>query len=272
MATVDVPLKRLRFGGTARKDRWWVMPLVTFVVFSSFIVYVTWALLQGENYAYGPYLSPLYSPELFGDSPHALFGPWRFWWPDQLIPFFPKYSPAILILIFPLAFRLTCYYYRGAYYKAFWADPPSCAVGEPRNEYRGEAKWPLLVQNIHRYALYAALVYIFILSYDAWNGFWFQDAAGGGTSFGIGVGSLVLTLNAVLLGGYTLGCHSLRHLVGGIKDKLSGHPLRKKAYDCVSCLNRNHPKWAWLSLVWVGFTDVYIRLCSSGVISDPRIF
>ena len=49
-------------------------------------------------------------------------------------------------------------------------------------------------------------------------------------------------------------------------------PGRKKAYDCVSCLNRHHPKWAWFSLVWVGFTDVYVRLCSMGVISDWRIF
>ena len=74
MATVDVPLERIRFGKTQRRDLWWAMPLTTFIVFSSFIVYVTWALFQGEHYHYGNYLSPLYSPELFGNSPHAVFG------------------------------------------------------------------------------------------------------------------------------------------------------------------------------------------------------
>ena len=267
MATVDVPLGRIRFGHTKRRDLWWAMPLTTFVVFASFVVYVTWALLQGTHYHYGNYLSPLYSPELFGDSPHSIFGKWRWGWP---IPFV-SYSPAMLILVFPLAFRMTCYYYRGAYYKAFWADPPACAVGEPRNEYRGEAKWPLLVQNLHRYALYFALLFIFLLSIDVVQGFRFNDPATGHARFGIGVGSLVLLINVVLIGGYTLGCHSFRHLVGGVLDTLSRAPARKKTYDCVSCLNRHHPKWAWCSLVFVGFTDAYVRLCSMGVIHDLRI-
>ncbi len=113
------------------------------------------AASRATTTAYGNYLSPFYSPELFGNSPHAGFGPWRWPW----LPFV-KYSPAMLILVFPLAFRMTCYYYRGAYYKAFWADPPACTVGEPRNDYRGEAKWPLLIQNVHRYALYFALLFI----------------------------------------------------------------------------------------------------------------
>ena len=266
MATVDVPLERIRFGHTKRRDLWWAVPLITFVVFTSFIVYVTWALFQGDHYHYGNYLSPLYSPELFGNSPHAVFGPWKWGW----IPFI-SYSPAMLILIFPLAFRMTCYYYRGAYYKAFWADPPACTVGEPRDEYRGEAKWPLLIQNLHRYALYFALLFIVLLSIDVVQGFRFNDPATGHAKFGIGVGSLVLLVNVVLIAGYTLGCHSSRHLVGGILDTLSRSPARKKAYDCVSCLNRQHPKWAWFSLVFVGFTDVYVRLCAMGIIRDLRI-
>jgi hypothetical protein len=266
MAEIHVPVQRLRFGQTQRRDAWWAMPLLTFVVFTSFVVYVTWALLQGENYWHGNYLSPLYSPELFGDSPHAVFGPWRWPW----LPFV-RYSPAMLILIFPLSFRMTCYYYRGAYYKAFWADPPSCAVGEPRHTYRGEAKLPLIVQNVHRYTLPFALILIVLLSIDAWHALWFGDAATGGRTFGVGVGSLVMIVNVVSIAGYTLGCHSLRHLVGGGWDILSGKPVRKKAYDCVSCLNRHHPKWAWFSLFWVGITDVYIRLCATGVITDWRI-
>jgi hypothetical protein len=266
MASVDVPLKRVRFGKTARKDAWWLMPLVTFVVFSSFVAYVTWALFQGENYWSGNYLSPLYSPEIFGDSPHAVFGRWPLPW-----PFFFRYSPAMLILIFPLAFRMTCYYYRGAYYKAFWADPIACTVGEPRSGYRGEAKLPLIVMNLHRYALYFALLFIVLLSFDVWKALWF-DNGHGGEQFGVGLGTIILALNVVGIAGYTLGCHSLRHLVGGVMDTISKSPVRKKAYDCVGCLNRHHPKWAWFSLFWVGWTDIYIRLCATGVIHDWRIF
>jgi hypothetical protein len=87
----------------------------------------------------------------------------------------------------------------------------------------------------------------------------------------VGVGSLVLTLNPILLGGYTLGCHSVRHLVGGRFDQMSRHPTRKKAYDCITCLNRRHMMWAWASLIWVGFCDVYIRLCSMGIWYDYRL-
>jgi hypothetical protein len=270
MASIDVPLKRLRFGQTLRKDAWWVQPLITFVVFSSFVTYTTWALLQGENYYFGNYLSPFYSPELFSPpghlSPHAWFGTWDWpWFP------FVKFSPAMLILVFPLAFRMSCYYYRGAYYKAFWADPINCTVGEPRSGYRGEAKAPLIIHNLHRYALYFALLFIVLLSIDAWHGLWFDDGAGG-TKLGLGVGSLVLIANVVGIAGYTLGCHSLRHLVGGFMDTMSRSPARKKTYDCVSCLNRHHPKWAWFSLFWVGFTDIYVRLCATGAIHDWRIF
>ena len=264
---VATSLARRGFGETERRDTWWLQPLALFLGFSSFIVYTTWAGIQGEHYTYGPYLSPFYSPELFGDSPHAWFGPWRWPW----IPFI-RYSPAMLILVFPLAFRMTCYYYRGAYYKAFWADPVACTVGEPRNEYRGEAKLPLIIQNLHRYALYFALLFIVLLSIDVVKGFMFNDPATGHARFGIGLGSVILLVNVVLIGGYTLGCHSLRHLVRGVLDQMSRKPARKKAYDCVSCLNRHHPKWAWFSLVFVGFTDVYIRLCAMGVIHDPRLF
>jgi hypothetical protein len=260
MATVDVPIERVRFGRTARKDGWWVMPLTTFVVFSSFIVYVTWALFQGDNYWYGNYLSPLYSPELFGGSPHAVFGPWRWPW----LPFI-KYSPAMLILIFPLAFRMTCYYYRGAYYKSFWADPPACAVSEPRKTYLGERSFPLIMQNFHRYFLRLSYLVWAFLVYDAIVSFRFPDG------FGIGIGSLVLVLNVVLLGGYIFGCHAFRHLIGGTFDRISEYPVRHKLYDCVSCLNRGHQKWAWASLFWVGFSDIYVRLCSMGIWHDWRI-
>jgi len=251
---------------TSRKDIWWLKPLVIFICLSSFIIYVTWAAWQGDHYSFGSYLSPLYSPELFGDSSHSWFGPKPVWWPGML-----PWSPALLVLWAPGLFRLTCYYYRGAYYKAFWADTPSCTVSEPRKKYRGENSFPLIIQNIHRYFLYIALFFLLFLSYDVWKALWFTQAGTGKKSFGIGVGTLVLLINVVLLGGYTFGCHSLRHLVGGFMDRLSGAPVRRKVYMCVSCFNRRHMLWAWMSLFWVAFSDIYVRLCSLGVWSDFRI-
>ena len=267
MGHAQLPVVPRRFGETLRPDRWWVQPAVVFLILSAFIVYATWAAFQNEHYTWGPYLSPFYSPELFGSSPHAWFGPRPSWWPGWLV-----FSPALLILPFPGLFRVTCYYYRGAYYKAFWADPPACAVGEPRQRYRGESALPLILQNIHRYALYVALVFIVLLAHDVWKAMWFTDPATGQTSFGIGVGTLVLALNVTLLAGYTLGCHSLRHIVGGYLDQLSRAPTRKRLYDCSSCLNRWHMRWAWTSLFSVVFADLYVRLCSMGVWTDWRLF
>jgi uncharacterized membrane protein (DUF485 family) len=265
-ASTSAPADERRFGRTSRSDTWWLQPLVVFCGLGAFIVYSTWAAFQAEHYAFGGYLSPFYSPELFGDSPHSWFGPKPEWFPGWL-----PWSPAFLILWAPGGFRLTCYYYRGAYYKAFWADPPACAVAEPRKNYRGEHSFPLLLQNIHRYFLYVALVFLVFLSLDVWNALWFENPTTGEVSFGVGLGTLVLAVNVVLLGSYTLSCHSLRHLVGGGIDRLSEHPLRSKCYSCVSGLNKKHMIFAWLSLVWVGFSDVYVRLCSMGIWTDWRI-
>jgi hypothetical protein len=273
-APLSLPVVR-PFGETSRRDLWWLPPLGVFLVLSAFIVYATWAAFQNDHYfdknlvvhkaGANNYLSPFYSPEIYGDSPHSLLGPKPAWWPVWL-----PFSPALLILPFPGLFRVTCYYYRGAYYKAFWSDPPSCSVGEWRKSYWGENSLPLILQNIHRYFLYFALVFLVFLAHDAYKSLWFANETGG-MSFGIGVGTLVLTMNVILLGGYTFGCHSLRHLVGGHVDQLTKAPLRHKAHGCVSCLNRGHMWWAWCSLFGVAFSDVYVRLCSMGVWTDFRI-
>ena len=266
MASFDVPLTERGFGQTARKDNWWVQPLVVVLGFSAFIVYSTWAAFQGEHYTFGPYLSPFYSPEIYGDSPHSWLGPKPAWWPAWMI-----FSPALLILWAPGGFRFTCYYYRGAYYKAFWMDPPSCSVGEPRNAYRGEKKLPLVMQNVHRYFLYFALAFILVLAWDAWKAMWFANPQTGAEEFGIGVGTIVLSLNVVFLGGYTFGCHSLRHLIGGGRDILSSSPLALSLWRRVTWFNCRHMNFAWMSLFWVGFTDLYVRLCSMGIWTDWRI-
>lgn len=268
MSSASLPIRR-SFGQTMRKGAWWAYPLFVFLALGSFVGYSTWAAFQGDHYFFSGggahYLSPFYSPEIFGASPHAMFGVKPAWIPDWL-----PFSPALLILWAPAGFRFTCYYYRGAYYKAFWADPPSCAVGEPRDSYWGERKFPLIIQNIHRYFLYVALIFLIFLVHDAWKAMWFTDAAGH-SSFGIGLGTIILTANVFFLGGYTFSCHSLRHLVGGNCDELSNKPIRCGTYNCVSALNRRHMWFAWFSLFVVGFSDVYVRLCSMGIWHDWRI-
>jgi hypothetical protein len=263
------------FGATSRTDSWWTQPLLVFLGFSAFIVYSTWSAfhpLSDGNCAYwfngngANYMSPFFSPEIFGYSPHALFGPKPGWWPGWLM-----FSPAFLVLWIPGGFRFTCYYYRGAYYKAFWADPVSCAVGEPRKQFLGERYFPLIIQNIHRYFFYLAAIFVFLLAHDAWRALWFTDLTGK-VHFGLGLGSVVLILNPIFLGLYTFGCHSLRHLVGGFLDAKSKAPTCAKTYNCVSCLNSRHMLWAWVSLFWVGFTDVYVRLCATGTIHDIVFF
>jgi hypothetical protein len=273
MAYADTLPKQRGFGETTRPDAWWLQPLAVFLGFSAFIIYSTWAAFQGvgdmhnnlHSYWYGGnganYLSPFYSPEIWGTSPHALLG-----LPPDWLPRWLPFSPAFLILWIPAGFRFTCYYYRGAYYKSFWADPINCAVGEPRKTFLGERSFPLIIQNVHRYFFYLAALFIILLSHDAWKAMWF--AVDGTRHFGIGVGTIVLMLNAVFLAMYTFGCHSLRHLVGGFLDSKSKAPTCAKAYNCVSCLNHRHMMWAWISLFWVGFTDLYVRLCATGVLHD----
>jgi hypothetical protein len=266
MAGGVVQIRRRGWLETSRRDAWWVMPLVVFTILSAFVIYSTWAAFQNAHYQYGNYLSPFYSPLIFGDGPDSWFGPKPGWWPG-----FVPFSPALLILPFPAGFRLTCYYYRGAYYKAFWSDPPNCAVGEPRKSYRGERSFPLVIQNVHRYFLYFALIFLIFLGHDAWKAMWFT-APDGRRTFGVGLGTILLSANVVLLAGYTFGCHSLRHLVGGYLDRLAGAPVRRTAYVCVSCFNRAHMRWAWASLLVVAFCDIYIRMLSMGAWHDMRLF
>ena len=53
-------------------------------------------------------------------------------------------------------------------------------------------------------------------------------------------------------------------------NHLSKSPVRSKCYSCVSCLNKRHMVWAWCSLFWVGFTDVYVRFLADKI--DFRLF
>lgn len=246
--------------GTERADIWWLEPLITVVVLGTFVLYTTWAMVFGTtvngHFAYyaDPYLSPFYSPCVATNCPQDAFPviPWAF-------------SPAWLIFYFPLAFRLTCYYYRKAYYRSFFWAPPACAVPDAAKRYGGETRFPFIFQNIHRFAFYGALIPLFFLWWDMVKGFIYQG------HFFIGVGSFVLLVNVILLSLYSFSCHSCRHLVGGYLDVLSRHAARYSLWRFVSKINEHHMLIAWCSLVFVMFSDIYVRLVASGAISDLHV-
>ena len=195
------------------------------------------------------YLSPLYSP---------LVQPK--WWP---------FSPAFLILAIPGGFRATCYYYRKAYYRAFFADPMACAVGELKGAgYTGERQFPFVLQNLHRFFVVLAIGFLYFLWADVVRAFVFDGR------FGVGVGSLVILASTTLLTLYTFSCHTVRHIIGGNLDcfscALAGGP-RFRAWSAIGGLNAHHMGLAWWSLVGVCSADFYVRFCSLGVITDLRL-
>ena len=241
---------------TLRRDAWWRQPLVTFLVLAAFVAYSTWRAFEQARYFADPYISPFYSPCLTTACEGNTF-PKLFTGPSFI-------SPALYILIVPLGFRLTCYYYRKAYYRSVWLSPPACAVAEPHRRYTGETRFPLILQNVHRYFFYLGLVFNVILTYDALAAFVFDGR------FGIGLGTLVLLVNAALLWAYSLSCHSCRHAIGGRLNHFSKHPLRYRFWTVVSRMNTRHMEIAWVSLVFVALTDLYVRLVATGAISDPR--
>jgi hypothetical protein len=253
------------FGATRRTDNWWVGPAVTAGMLTLWLLYYFFAAAQGKYYAAGPYVSPFYityeAPEtamVADTSPsHALFGYWPAWWPWFV-------TPALIIGFLPGAFRLTCYYYRRAYYRAFFGLPPACAVGTRPMRYEGETAL-LVFQNLHRYTLYIAILMLPLLYLDAINGLMWHG------QLGIGLGTIILFVNAVLLTGYTLGCHAWRHLIGGKLNCFScdgGSEMRYQGWTRVSWLNARHMQFAWTSLIWIAFSDLYIRAVSMGFLPD----
>lgn len=257
-----------------RTDAWWLQPAFTVSALVAFGAYTFWAAWQNAHFHYtgggADYLSPFYSPHIPASWFAALGIP-------QAGFFRNLFSPAFFILWMPLGFRLTCYYYRKAYYRSFFMDPVACAVREakPSRKYTGETRFPFVLQNMHRYFFYLAILVMAFLTYDLVLAFLWEDAAGGAREFGIGVGTLVMLVNVVLLGAFTFGCNSARHIVGGQLDCFSCDDFsrsRFKGWKIVSVLNKYHMLWAWVSMFSVGLADLYIRLASMGVITDLRLF
>jgi hypothetical protein len=247
---------------TLRTDRWWLSPLLTSLGLATFIIYATIRSFVRTAYWVPEYhyLTPFYSPCL---SDSCVPGSSHF---GTLFGELPGIIPlGFVVLPFLLGFRLTCYYYRKAYYRSVWMSPPACAVAEPHAKYTGETRLPLIIQNVHRYFFYVALVVSLINTYDAITAF---HGSGGG--FGFGLGNIVLLVNVVLLWAYTLSCHSCRHVTGGRLKHFSKHPVRYWVWTQVTRLNTRHMALAWTTLGTLVLTDLYVMLVASGTISDLR--
>jgi len=170
-------------------------------------------------------------------------------------------------LPFVLGFRLSCYYYRRAYYRAFWRAPAACAVREPHEKYTGETRFPLIMQNLHRYFLYMAVLIGILLTYDVAQAF-----RGPNGNFGFGIGTLIMLVNVIFIWAYTLSCHSCRHIIGGRLKHFSSHPVRYWLWTQISKLNKRHMQLAWTSLGTLMLTDLYIWLVAAHVFSDFRFY
>jgi hypothetical protein len=256
------PAVRASIGAkTLRKDRWWLAPLLTVVGLSAWVLYALIRTAMQKYYVVEEhgYLTPFYSPCLTQScTPEAAhFG--------RPLPEFPPLLPyGLAALPFLLGFRLTCYYYRKAYYRSFWLSPPACAVPDGHAKYSGETRFPLLGQNLHRYFFYAAAIVSVINTYDAIVSF------NGDEGFQMGLGNLILVGNVVLLWAYTVSCHSCRHIVGGRLTHFSRHPVRYWLWTQVSKLNTRHMQLAWITLGTLALTDAYIALVAADVLPDLR--
>ncbi len=243
---------------TLRTDSWWAYPTFVGVFLIVAIGYSTWAGFQTSGYFAEPYISPIFSPCLAANCEHATFRLLGSWW---------MLSPALIVIGLPIGFRMTCYYYRKAYYRALFFSPPACAVNEPVPNSpfkKGESKFPFTIMNLHRYFFYLMILNMVFLTYDTVKAFHFEDG------WGIGVGSLVFLVMIVTMSLYMLSCHSCRHVVGGNLKSFSKAPARYKTWKIVTKLNKNHGPYALASLMWIPVTDIYVRLLANGSISDFR--
>jgi hypothetical protein len=249
---------------TLRTDRWWIPPLLNALALGSFLVYATVRLFWDKSYFVEDfhYIAPFYSPCLSDD---CIPGTSPLGTPVGSLPAW--LSPAMIILALPGGFRATCYYYRKSYYRAFWLSPPACAVAEPHKKYTGETRFPLIFQNAHRWFFYAAVLIGLILTYDAVLAFHGKDGG-----IGVGLGTVILWINVVLIWAYTLGCHSCRSITGGRLNHFSKHPIRYWIWSQVSKLNARHGLFAFASMYSIVIADAYVWLVASGTIDDLRIF
>ena len=235
-----------------RRDAWWLELFPPIVLLGAFGIYATLRAFEGTYYEWGPYLSPFYSP---------LIDPHHRWWP---------FSPALLILVWPLGFRVTCYYYRKAYYRAFFPRSACLCRKRRRKTHATEERlrFPLFFKTCIATSFIWAFIFLVFLWHDAFHAFFFDG------HMGVGIGTVVLLLNVILLTVYALSCHSLRHLLGGKLDCFSCVSFagpRHTTWRWLSILNERHMLYAWISLIVGGSYGPLRSVVASGALTDLRL-
>ncbi len=184
----------------------------------------------------------------------------------------PFYSPTVLVLPLVGLYRLTCYAYRKDYNRHIFKHPLACsAVGrldDNKRGYTGETSGIFKIENLHRYFLYSAIIILPFFYYDVFVSMFYTGF------FVLRLGSLILATNAILISLYVFSCHSFRSLIGGRRNCfncIKGGKGIKKVYNGQSILNAHHETFAWASLIFIIFTDLYIRGLAAGIPMDHML-
>ena len=191
--------RRARSVRTLRHDRWWASPAATVVFLTAFVVYATWAVFQNAHYyvgaaAHRDLISPFYSPCLTAAACRAPAAAS----PDHVVddlPGDPGRSAGPLagsghLLLLP---------------QGLLPELLAVATGLRRwptatPSYTGETRFPLILQNVHRYFFFIALIFNIILTIDAVMAFRLPGDGG----IGVSIGTLVLVTQRLLLWLYSL--------------------------------------------------------------------
>lgn len=238
---------------TVRTDNYKRAPYGFAALIAFFAVYsVVRIFMNGDYYVKAfNYLTPMYSPCVAENCVpgSADFGHW--------LPSIPFGIP-MAILVFPIlaGFRTTCYYYRKAGYRGLWAAPLACGVPEPHKKYSGETRFPLIIMNWHRFFWMLAAVLLLVNTWDVVKAF------DGENGVRLGLGTVLMAVNCLLLWGYTVSCHAARHILAGRINNFSKHPVKYQIWTFISRVNPKHGNFAMASLISVITTDFYIALLS----------
>ena len=88
----------------------------------------------------------------------------------------------------------------------------------------------------------------------------------------MGLGTLLILVNVVLIWLYTLSCHSCRHIVGGRLRHFSKHPVRYQALD-LGLEAERQPRPLRVAVAVLGRAGRPLHLLlASGAFDDPRFF
>ena len=226
MATDAVTLREHGFAKTQRRDAWWAGPLVTALVLGGFVIYTTFRIFQNAyfQFGHGTEVAARACVSALADVLAAVgaagLGAGVDFAGDVHSVDAGRVSADVLLLSQGV---LPGVLFGSAGVRGGRAAGPICRAR------RGCCCFRIFIATF----LYVALVFIVILGYDAIHSF-IWPTADGGLTFGVSVGSLVLTTGTTLLALYTFSCHSLRHLVGGNVDCFSCVARRADAVQAVA--------------------------------------